>query len=767
MSANRRSFLHCRLFHSIVLFLSLIASSADLQAESFSITGFSGEDSIDIQADTLEIDAKNESLSARGHVKIISPAMQASANNALWDKSKGILKLEGQVEVETKEASILADSLEYDIKSGEMLALLAKLSFFENEPDKDINSNKCCKRKAYFEAESIRRTADGRFMAEGGSFTPCDCGDGEKPSWQIDAKKIESNPDDSATATWPVFKIKGTPVFALPAASFPTTNRKTGFLAPRISYTDRNGFLFGDDFFWAFHKSADATFGLDFMTERGFKSSAETRYHFRKIKGEVSAFYLPDWSRNTNEKSFNRFAAKARQVWRPSDFASHKIKAELLSDGLLPEHFKNDWHLRERDFTRTSHGWEFFGENWMAGYQNNYYQDLSHNLEHNQWLWNTSGQSPAYLMPSLLLAAPNAYFADGHILLDAALSGTLVHYLGEERNYSPTASATPYPAAPFSITPKDLTDPNPAGTGFLLIATPRLSFPFKLFKAIDIKPYLEATEKLYAIDSENDSVYLEGWQRVGLDIESRLWRVFDIKQGAIKHEISPALSWSYIPLSHDNTPKDSHALRFLDFPDTADATHYVEARLGNRLALRHGDRINGRIWRFLEFNLAQKLFIERVTYDKEKHLLDDGRMELILRGPKSEWKNSLAIRYSDASVQSAASHLTLGPFYGGRIEAHYRLLEDGPLLGQWLFQRAIRTDERYHQAGGNISWTFAEAFTLKYAVDVSLQESRLIEQSWLAAYRSRCNCWKVSLSIAHRPGMNVPDMFLHLNLGFM
>jgi|GEM_PF-5159720 len=740
----RRHLKFFRIFIPVLLFflISLQSFAADIPESGLEIEDFS------LFADRIEITGDASSISASGNVRIESDELSISAEHFEYLKKSGEFRLWDDVRLHLPQIEIEASELSYNSISAMLEAQNAQLRLKENNKT-ECTADNCCRNRAVFTAGNLKRDSDGKWSIENGSFTSCDCGEGQPPSWRIEARSIKAQENESAVAEKPKFYIRDTPVFALPAALFPISQRRSGFLAPRVSYTDANGFRLGDDYFQAFERSADATFGLDIMHKRGFMASAETRYNYGNVSGEFDAFYLPDWSAEPSANNFNRFSLGGSHVWDSRGATVQKIKLELLSDTQVPQHFGRDWRERSVDYAESAQMWEFSLDEMTLGFSNSFHQALSSNLRNDGWLWDLNGNSPAYTLSRLSLNVPAMLLSDGHVMLSLRNSADVVQSIGQADTAADDDSLPPLSAV-----------------SALFDFEPEIAFPFQILDAIEAAPYMSYRQKLFVTDDFSGE---KSYAALGLDLQSRIWRVFGLNNGALKHEIIPGIGWRWLPYSHDGTKKtwDSRQLRLLEYPDASASPQHVEARLTNRLALRRGDYLNGVIYRFFEFSLIQRVFVEATANDPQERRIDDGRAELILRAPKAEWKNRLGLRWNDGHLQSARSSLALGPFWGITLGAEYLLIENGPLLGDWIYQRYFEDEERFHQTGGNIAWTFAKSFTLGYAVDVSIEEAQLIEQRWLAAYRSKCNCWGLELTASHRPGLNFPDVFLNIDLDFM
>ena len=89
-------------------------------------------------------------------------------------------------------------------------------------------------------ADEIHRDSEGEIEVKGAGITPCAKG---SEDWELGASALEISADGrTLTAYNTVFRIFGVPVFWLPWTRFPLgSERRSGFLFPRVGYDSRNG----------------------------------------------------------------------------------------------------------------------------------------------------------------------------------------------------------------------------------------------------------------------------------------------------------------------------------------------------------------------------------------------------------------------------------------------------------------------------------------------------------------------------------------------
>ena len=129
----------------------------------------------------------------------------------------------------------------------------------------------------YFYGETIERLGPRRYRLTRGAFTTCVQ---PTPRWELTSKTATINLDDYAYARNMVLKVKGVPVFYLPAIYYPIQDddRATGFLLPTYGTSTLRGQAITNGFFWAIGRSQDATLVHDWYTRSGYGVGGEYRY---------------------------------------------------------------------------------------------------------------------------------------------------------------------------------------------------------------------------------------------------------------------------------------------------------------------------------------------------------------------------------------------------------------------------------------------------------------------------------------------------------
>ncbi len=120
----------------------------------------------------------------------------------------------------------------------------------------------------YFEGLWAERIED-RYILHDGFITDCKV---PKPWWTLSGPKFDIIPNDRALAYKAIFRIRGMPLFYLPAfyKSLKKLPRKSGFLTPNIGHSSIRGYMFGAGYYWAINRSYDLSYRLQWYSQRGF-----------------------------------------------------------------------------------------------------------------------------------------------------------------------------------------------------------------------------------------------------------------------------------------------------------------------------------------------------------------------------------------------------------------------------------------------------------------------------------------------------------------
>ena len=237
------------------------------------------EGPVEIEADQLIYDRDQQLYHAHGGVEIKRGTLFLRADHAQVSMSTKDMMAWGNVLLREGEDVIECERLEVNLNTQGGKIYQARLFL------KDQNF--------HITGRELEKLGENRYRIRDGSFTTCD---GERPPWKFTVKELDVELGGYGIAKGPIFYIENIPMLYLPFGVFPVVlERQTGFLFPRVGYSNKYGPEIRTAFFWAMAKNMDTTFYLDYLGEKGFKEGLEYRYAFtREAKGEAKAFFTDD-----------------------------------------------------------------------------------------------------------------------------------------------------------------------------------------------------------------------------------------------------------------------------------------------------------------------------------------------------------------------------------------------------------------------------------------------------------------------------------------
>jgi len=187
-------------------------------------------------------------------------------------------------------------------------------------------------------AGSLRFDGPGRYIGDDSvKYTTCDFND---PDWLLkaDSVEIDQNANEGIARNATILAGGKYPVFYLPRYQFALKSvRKSGFLAPLASITNRTGPQVFIPYYWNIAPNYDATITTRLMTTRGVQIGGEFRYLQENFGGEARAEYVPD------DRQFgdHRWALAFDHRQRFSDRLSGLVDYQQVSDDFYFRDLRN------------------------------------------------------------------------------------------------------------------------------------------------------------------------------------------------------------------------------------------------------------------------------------------------------------------------------------------------------------------------------------------------------------------------------------------
>jgi len=245
-----------------------------------------------IVSQTLQYFSNLKKYVAKGFVRVEQGDATADADEMVYFEETGDVHAEGNVRYSDASVSFTAQRAEINMEKKTGKLYQADVLFKEDN--------------FYLSGGILERKGEKEFSSTGDAkFTTCD---GIPAAWCFRGRDFDMTVGSALTAKDVTFRVRDLPVLYSPYLWAPVnTERKTGFLMPRISNSTSRGFGLNIPFFWAISENRDATFVLDTYAKRGIGTGLEYRFvEPGGIQSDWWIYYIRDRELN---KDFVEFKA--------------------------------------------------------------------------------------------------------------------------------------------------------------------------------------------------------------------------------------------------------------------------------------------------------------------------------------------------------------------------------------------------------------------------------------------------------------------------
>lgn len=474
--------------------------------KSFSQTISAGKVPVDITAEKMTYDKEEDKYLAEGDVVLIKGGMKITAEVLTLERKNNTVTAMGDVVVTDEEGNIVR---------GELLVI-----------DLEKNVGEMNKGRLFFssgnfhvEGEKIAKTGEKTYEIKKGKFTTCDC---TTPDWSFSGSDVKITEGEFLVSKNNFFYIKNVPVLYSPYAVLPVNRkRQTGFLRPKIGFSDLRGIEFDNAFFWAIAENRDATFYLDYMDERGLGKGLEYRYITKRgSSGEIFLYHF-------KEKDISRlreFRTEEDNAGHPQDAGDNRWLLRYEHYDTLPK----DSSVRV-DINEISDD-EYFLD-FAIDSEERALQKLESNIAISK-RWNQYN-----------LVSQFRYFDD---LLIEDDKNTLQR-LPELTFTSSSQSLFGTPIYISSDSSYNYFYRSEGLKGHRTDFHPRFSLPLNPGGYFELTPQVGLRETIYWTN-ENDKFDNRNLYDLSLSLETTFLKIFNLEDSnKIKHSIRPNVTYSYIP----------------------------------------------------------------------------------------------------------------------------------------------------------------------------------------------------------------------------
>jgi LPS-assembly protein len=309
-------------------------------------------DAINILSKHSIID-KNQYAKFSGGVTLFNKEHTVNADEIEIDRLTTLMNAKGNIHFQNKGIDIFASQL----KASKAI----KATILSDSSYQLVDNS------GHGKAASISVNNEGTLKLLDSSFTTCY---DEIPDWQMQASEINisvsENYGEAYNARFTLFDI---PVLYLPYFTFPVNKeRKSGFLYPKISTTDRSGFEVELPYYWNIAPNFDATITPRYMSKRGTQLLTEFRYLSGLQNGLINIEYL---NKDDELKANNdpRYLARFQHIGTFSENFRAYLDYTTISDDNYLVDIKSIQYNSNDAYLYQIGELAYFAEQWQAKIQ--------------------------------------------------------------------------------------------------------------------------------------------------------------------------------------------------------------------------------------------------------------------------------------------------------------------------------------------------------------------------------------------------------------
>ena len=336
-------------------------------------------------------------LSARPSVPVLDPALTGvtvlTADEAYTDEHE-VVTMTGAVEAVRDGQSLQADHAVYERRSSRVQAegnvrylregLLidgerGELHLDSESGQVEAASFRLFDRHARGSAGSARFLDRDVTVLRDARYTTCDPG---QEDWLLRSGRVRLDRDSGmGTARNVSLSFMGVPFLYTPWLSFPIDDRrKSGFLAPGIRDSSRNGIELSVPYYLNLAPRYDATLAPRLMSRRGAMLESEFRYLNPGSEGRISASYLADDRLSDSERSLLGY----RHASHPGAGLKFDVDYNRVSDAEYFRDFGSDLSIASITHLEQRAVASYQAETWTASARLQRYQTIDETIAPNR-----------------------------------------------------------------------------------------------------------------------------------------------------------------------------------------------------------------------------------------------------------------------------------------------------------------------------------------------------------------------------------------------
>ncbi len=309
---------------------------------------------IRITADEIEYIREDNSILARGNVKIIYGDMMMRAGSISYSQEKGLIKARGDIFFDRDFFTVRSSSMVYNIFTSTGDVYFARVESKEILSAGDISTP-----SLIIEADSIELRGDDEFYVPYGMITTCDQ---KNPHYYFSGSNMMVRLEDRFSLRNALFVIRGVPLFYYPYYSKSLGPRKLIWSLDAGSSRVKGAFLKGIISYPLTPNSRTGA-GVEIMQKAGPGIIARHSYSTGEGKADFSLYYL-----GGEESALGYLEAEGRQ--KAGHALSLRYRAKYLSDSMIIQ----DYYGLE-NYGESSLYWLGGAEYSGRGYNLSFYAD--------------------------------------------------------------------------------------------------------------------------------------------------------------------------------------------------------------------------------------------------------------------------------------------------------------------------------------------------------------------------------------------------------
>lgn len=611
--------------------------------------------------------------------------------------------------------------------------------------------------------QNIERTGPTSFHIKNAYFTPCDCGENNRPTYSITAQDAWVELGSHANFYKPRIQpldvaLPGLP-FSLPFIHVPISKRKTGILPPGFRFSPQENFYLEGGFFWATSPTVDMTFNVGWSERRGVREGYELRYNpTQTTKGQLNLIHLHDElylkdRRAAGENTLFGAERLSLTYSHNSDVRGRnplRLNLALISDG---------YYLSDQGFTVAAQATQYLPsrlvyerreDDWRAAAGVQMFQDF---LATRDVTSPAFGRTPQRVPELGFFLAPKQLPYGFNVSFEARAAAT--NRFIKERGVSFVREAAPdgtlLDAGRFvtcAIGDGACEQRRFAGR---LEVLPRLSRPL-FFGPIQVLPEISGLMSVHG-DSVTERATARGWLAGRVDVRSTMGRMFSFNDGVTyRHRVMPLVRWALIPAVWRET-----AARAFDERDLVSALHQTSLGFETDLFRKASPKAPAR-------KLLALSALQHFNLGGPSQAIPAAVGELVLgfRFSVAPWLDVSgrgSHNWQENRFRELGASLDLKDPRVGRMSLSYQRIIGGgsARINTGLFELSPSgavpvnaTLGRYHSAGVNLSTERIGWFKASYSTEILIAlnpKERTFALQHLATlqYDSPCDCFGVGV----------------------